>query len=303
MTDAFRPNILRHMLEIRLFDPHLATRAEWAAVHEFRRIRDKEDNPGEPIPDDAEFELLARQGLPSHENHCWYAWLGNEVAGVLSMNFRREGTADYDSHAPYLYTWGGVRTNRRRQYIATELLHPLLKLMRERNKSIATIEASGPEGNAFLTAIGAVLKHRHIESRAPFADMDWDLLGEWYEAAIPEGAPLHWEMYVDRVPRDRIERLIPQFDALAADMPIGELDSPRLRSELSAWLAHYEELDRHGGDHTMVMLMEGETIVAICEAIWDARIPDRVYQTMTAVARPWRGRGLAKGGRFRLRAK
>ena len=45
----------------------------------------------------------------------------------------------------------------------------------------------------------------------------------------------------------------------------------------------------------MVMLMEGETIVAICEAIWDARIPDRVYQTMTAVARPWRGRGLAKG--------
>jgi GNAT superfamily N-acetyltransferase len=60
-------------------------------------------------------------------------------------------------------------------------------------------------------------------------------------------------------------------------------------------LAWYDELDRHGGEHILVMLMEDDRIAAVCEASWDARFPDRVYQMLTAVARPWRGRGLAKG--------
>jgi hypothetical protein len=45
----------------------------------------------------------------------------------------------------------------------------------------------------------------------------------------------------------------------------------------------------------LVLLTEGDEIAAVCEASWDARFPDRVYQLLTAVARRWRGRGLAKG--------
>ena len=116
------------------------------------------------------------------------------------------------------------------------------------------------------------------------------MLARWRDAAIPKGAQLRWEIHADRVPRERIESLIPQFEALNADLPLGELDIPPIRSELPAWLAWYEELDRHGGDHTLIMLVEGDAIAAVSESAWDARYPDRVYQMLTAVARPWRGR-------------
>ena len=78
-------------------------------------------------------------------------------------------------------------------------------------------------------------------------------------------------------------------------MPLGELESPPVRTELPAWLAWYKELDRHGGEDLLVMLMEGDEIAAFCETAFDARFPNRVHQILTAVARPWRGRGLAKG--------
>lgn len=38
----------------------------------------------------------------------------------------------------------------------------------------------------------------------------------------------------------------------------------------------------------------------MCEGWWDARSPDHVSQYLTAVARPWRGRGLAKALKARM---
>jgi hypothetical protein len=59
-------------------------------------------------------------------------------------------------------------------------------------------------------------------------------------------------------------------------------------------------MDRRGGDHFLVLLRNGAEIAGICEAHWSARFPDRVYQELTGVARPWRGRGLAKGLKARM---
>jgi len=38
----------------------------------------------------------------------------------------------------------------------------------------------------------------------------------------------------------------------------------------------------------------------MCKSWWDARFPERVSQYLTAVSRPWRGRGLAKALKARL---
>jgi RimJ/RimL family protein N-acetyltransferase len=283
------------MIEIRPFDPGAARGTEWAAVHAFRRIRAEEDLPGEPVLDDAEFERELREVWPLYEFRRWYAWLGDEIVGVVGASFRRTGTADYEVHAPYVYGWCGVQAALRRRGVATKLLRPFLDFMRDRNKTIATFDTTNSDGDAFLAAIGAVLKLRQIENRAPFGAMDWAMLARWHDAAIPTDAPLRWEVHAGRVPRHRMEALIPQIAPLQADVPLDELDSPPIRHDLSAWLSWYDELNRHGGDHMLVLLTEGDEIAAVCEASWDARFPDRVYQLLTAVARRWRGRGLAKG--------
>lgn len=41
-------------------------------------------------------------------------------------------------------------------------------------------------------------------------------------------------------------------------------------------------------------LRPGDALLGDGEAAWDKRTPDIVYQQLTAVARPWRGRGLAR---------
>src|SRR5271170_7756507 len=161
------------MIEVRPFDPNSATPAEWAAVHVFRRARNEEDTPDEPLPEDAEFERQTRHRWPLYDSRRWHAWAGEEIAGIIGSTFRREGTADYNDYAAYLYGWCGVRTHQRRQGIATDLLRPLRNFMHERHKSVATFETSAPDGHAFLTAIGGALKHEQIESRAPAANVDW----------------------------------------------------------------------------------------------------------------------------------
>ena len=61
---------------------------------------------------------------------------------------------------------------------------------------------------------------------------------------------------------------------------------------MSCW---YETLDRVGGAHHLIVLRAPNASVAgLTEAMWDSRTPAVVYQQFTAVARPWRGRGLAK---------
>ena len=283
-------------MDILPFDPGSASPAEWAAFHAFRRARAEEDDPGDPVLSDAEFEHDACRRGPSWENRRVVAAASGEVVGSVGLGFRRQGTEDYAEFAPFLRVWGGVRRDWRRRGIGTALLRPVLAFMRERGKTVATLGADRPESHAFLTAIGAVQKQVEVENRLLFAGLNWDALMGW-EAAAPPG--LQWEVHAGRVPLDRLAALIPSFTALVGDAPTGELETPRNRYDLQGYVTGYQEADRHGSEHLLVMLMDGAEVAGMCEGWWDARLPDRVYQFLTAVARPWRGRGLAKALRAR----
>lgn len=283
------------MFEIRHFDPHAASAPEWAAFHRFRRARAEEDDPGEPIPADAEFEHDTRHAWPLFENRRHVALDGDAVVGVLGFAFRRAGTPDEAEFAAHAHAWGGVLRPCRRQGIATALLRPLLAFLDERGKTTVTMGARLPDGHAFLAAIGAVEKQRVVENRLAFGGLDWAELARWEAAAAPAGGALRWEIHAGRVPLERFAALMPQLTALFAEVPLGALDVPAPRYEMPGYLAYYEELDRHGSEHLLALLMEGETIAGMTEVGWDARHPERIYQMLTAVARPWRGQGLAKG--------
>ncbi len=279
------------------FDPGMAPPAEWAAFHAFRRARAEEDDPGEPVLSDAEFEHDTRRQWPSWENRRVVAVVAREIVGSVGLGFRRQGTEDYADFAPFLRVWGGVRRDRRRQGIGTALLRPVLAFMRERGKTVATLSVHQPEGYAFLSAIGAVQKQLEVENRLPLAGLDWIRLAGW-EAAVPPG--LQWEVHAGRVPIDRLAALIPTFTTLVGDAPMGDLESAPNRYDLQGYVTGYQEADRDGGEHLLVMLIDGDVVAGMCEGWWDARMPDRVYQFLTAVARSWRGQGLAKALKVRM---
>jgi len=89
--------------------------------------------------------------------------------------------------------------------------------------------------------------------------------------------------------------LLPVFTELFTDVPLGGLGTGPIRWEIDGYDLWYETLERVGGAHHLVLLRAPDgSVVGLSEALWDIRAPGIVRQQLTAVARPWRGRGLGR---------
>jgi GNAT superfamily N-acetyltransferase len=279
-----------------VFDPQRASEADWGNFLAYWRLRTEEDFPGDPIAPDADTRQNVQRPNPLYVFHRVLA-VGEhgEFIGSLSASFRREGTPEYEAFAPFLEAWGGVLRPHRRRGVAKALLRTLLALMEAHGKSVATIKAHLPEGYAFLQAIGAVEKHRTVENRMAFADLDWRALTRWRAEGFAPAHGLRAEVHAGRVPFERLATLMAPLSGLLNDAPTTNLERPPMRYDLEDFPPWYADMDRLGGDHFLVLLLDGDEVVAVCDAAWNQRFPDRMHQRLTAVARRWRGKGLAKG--------
>jgi GNAT superfamily N-acetyltransferase len=295
--------LVRHTLSqsfaIRPFDAETASPAAWAALQAFRRQRSVEDLPGEPMLSDADFEANVRRQWPLQQYHRFIAWHGEEIAGNLILGHRREGTPGAEDFADFVDLFGGVLNRFQRQGVGTALLPALAHFMRDSGRRVATARGvHRPESHAFFRAIGAEEKLSSVENRMDFAGLDWAELARWRARPAAAAPGLRWEIHAGRVPFERLAQLMAPFSRLINEQPLGTLDIPRMRYELSGYETWYAEMDQRGGEHFLVLLCnnddDGGEVAAVCDANWDARFPDRVYQALTAVAERWRGHGLAK---------
>lgn len=289
-------------LLIRSFDPAIASPEDWQRYHAYRRLRAREDAPEEPVQSDDEFEHDLHRRQPFVVHRRFIALCDGEIAGNLGVGMRREGTPEYASFAPFVDVWGGVRIASRRQGAARALLRPLLALMQAEDRHTATFRTRDDAGHAFLQAIGAAQKHRAVENRMPFDGIDWDALARWRAPVDAPDSGLRWEVHAGRVPESRLAELMAPFTALINEQPLGALELPRMRYELDGYDSWYAEMDRRGGEHFLVLLLDADGVAAMCDASWDARFPDRIYQQLTAVRHDRRGGGLAKAVKARMLA-
>lgn len=280
--------------EICLFDPQSASATEWAALHAYRRQRAAEEFPDVPLLGDADFEHEVQRQLPFTVNHRFLALQGGEIVGNTILAVRRAGTPGYDDHAPYVDVFGGVLKQHRRRGVGRALFANLHDFMHANAKSMASIKVLFPDGHGFLAATGARAKFRSVESHLALSDVPWALMAAWRDSVGTCGPHLCWEVHASRVPRERLAQLMAPFSRLINQQPLGELDMPPLRYELAAFESWYRELDTRGGEHYLILLNAGDQVAAVSDANWDARVPERVHQSFTAVAQPWRAKGLAK---------
>ncbi|WP_218508854.1 GNAT family N-acetyltransferase [Variovorax sp. dw_308] len=287
--------------ELRPFEPREASASQWQALHAFRRLRSQEDFPGEPVMSDADFESELRVIRPLVETRRVLAVHDDAIAGIMVLNYRRAGSPGSEDHAGYVDVAGGVAQALRRRGVGRALLAGLVDFMEVHGKHTATAKAHLPDSHVWMAGIGAICKLRMFENRSPFDRLDWEMLTRWARPAGLAAAGLHWEVHGGRVPMQTLAPLMDPFTELINDQPLGRLDIPRIRYEMKDYESWYADLDRRGGDHFLVLLRDGEQrVAAMCDATWDARFPDRLYQQLTAVARPWRGHGLAKAVKARM---
>lgn len=286
----------RHTVTTTVFDPQRASEADWDRFLAYWRLRSAEDHPGEPVQPDADRRREVLKTAPLYAFHRVLA-VGEhgEFIGSLSTSFRRPGTPGSEPFAPFIDAWGGVLLPHRRRGVASALLRTLLAQMEQHGKSIATIKAHMPGGHAFLRAIGASEKHRSVENRMRFDGLDWQELARWRTEGFAPAHGLRAEVHAGRVPHERLAALVGPMSSLFDDAPTSGLQRPPFRYDLEDFAPWYAEMDRRGGEHFLVLLLDGDELAAMCEASWNARYPDRMSQRLTAVSRKWRGKGLAKG--------
>ncbi len=279
--------------QIAAFDAGTASPETWTAFHAFRRVIAAELYPDDPVVSDAEREFEMRRTNPLGDSKRWLAFDGPDVVGSAGAGFRRPEAPHAEESAPFLWGWGSVVAGARRRGIGTLLLRQVHALMHAMDKSVLTLSAETDAGHGFLNHIGAAAKHSSVESRVRLDGLDWPCLRTWEDVAGDLG--LAWESYAGRVPREVLVSLFPTFAALASDMPLGSLEMPPIRYEIENYDQWYESLDRTEGVHHVILLREpGGAVVGVSEAEWDNQNPKSAYQMFTALARPWRGRGLAR---------
>jgi GNAT superfamily N-acetyltransferase len=281
-------------IEIRPFDPRTASRAEWTPYHAYRRQRAAEEFPDVPLFADSDFEHDAQRQLPFTVNHRFVAMRAGEIVGNMILAVRRAGTPGCEEYAPFVDVFGGVLKHQRRRGVGRALFAHLHDFMAASGRSLASIKVLFPDGHGFLAATGAQTKFRSVENHLALNDVPWAQLPAWRDHVESLRLPLRWETYAPRVPLARLAQLVTPFSRLINEQPLGELDMPPLRYELAAFESWYRELDARGGEHYLIVVNSGDEVAAVCDANWDARVPQRVHQSFTAVAAPWRGHGLAK---------
>lgn len=281
-------------IDIRPFDPDTASAIEWQALQAFRRTRAAEDFPGEPVLSDDQFANDVRRHWPLQHYRRFLAWHGEEIAGNLILGHRRKGTPGAEDFADFVDFFGGVRNCFQRQGVGRALLHVAENFMREDGRRIATAKVHRPQSHAFFQSIGAEEKLSTVENRLDFAGLDWAELARWRAHVATSAPELRWEIHAGRVPYARLAQLMAPFSRLINEQPLGTLDIPSMRYEVSGYETWYAQMDARGGEHYLALLCEGDALVAVCDASWDARFPDRAYQQLTAVDARWRGNGLAK---------
>ena len=288
------PTDSAHDITVSHFDPCAATEAEWARLNAYRKLRADEDFPGEPTLPDAEFVREVKTPHPLRESRRTLALRDGECVGNMILFYRRAGTEHFDEHAPFVDVWGGVSQRHRREGIGRLLMAELLAFMRQQSKTTASWKVHLPESHAFMAACGAEARLRSVQSRMPLGGLDWTELAHW-QARVAEATPsLEWEIHSGRLPFSRLAALDAPLSDLVNQQPLGSVSMPRMRYSLAGYERWYADMDTRGGEHFMVLLRQGDEVVAVCDANWDARFPERAYQELTAVAPSWRGKGLAK---------
>lgn len=286
--------VIPFSVSIQLFDPQVASPVEIDQYLKFTGLRNQEYWPGELQLSDAELLQHMLRDFPLTRVIRFVAVVGHQIVGHLMMDVLREGSEDYELRAPFVVVGAFVLKGFQGRGVAKALARTCLAYMDQHSKNMATIATSFAEGIDFLERLGARQTQEAVENRAPITGLNWAELHTWLSDPPLESLGLRWEIHLDRVPLDRLETLMDPFTVLLNESPMGTTEQPPIRFEYQAHLSWYQELDRRGGEHLVILLRDGDNIAAVSSGEWDPRFPLRFDQYLTGVNKPWRGQDLGK---------
>jgi GNAT superfamily N-acetyltransferase len=279
----------------QLVDANSASPDFWRRYHAFRRARQMESRPDDPIvPDEVEemrmrfpkeFEIVYRYEIES----------AGEMLSWFGCGTAKPGAPGYEKNRHLMGASWAVAREHRRHGIGGRWLPLVLELMDRHGCTLLTVGSEEESGHAFIKWMGAEPKLNDRESRLQLDEVDWNLVARWIAEGSARNPNTTLEIYDGRLPDEMLEDHARQLSRLLNTVPVEGLDIGEIVITPAVMAEWQERNDRAGQTVYTVLTREADgTISAITDVNWSRHVTPVVNQQFTGVTPEARGRGLGK---------
>ncbi|MDQ6880040.1 MAG: hypothetical protein M3082_20545 [Candidatus Dormibacteraeota bacterium] len=286
MTDDFSPAAVH---------PKTAPPDFWARYHAFRRLRDAERRPEDPVRPDDLVEKEMKRDDPFDIRYRYELVHEATLVSWFYASTSRPGSPGYESNKHILWLEVSVHPDHRRRGIAASWIPLVLELMDRHGCTTLSMGTEDEAGLAFLKWMGAEGKFSGAENRLDLSTVDWAMVREWAEAGPKRSPATKLEVYDGHLPEAMWEDYCPQLTAMLNTMPWEDMDHGDIvvtPAQLADW---FTRMDAQGmSDYTMLTREPDGTISGITDMQYSPYRANMIHQGFTGVRTDTRGRGLGK---------
>jgi mycothiol synthase len=267
----------------------------WRRYHEFRRVRQKDERPGDPVRPDEQEELRMKYETPFQFQHYYELSRDGLMLSWFGAQTVTPASPEYATNKHILWAGFYVRREHRRKGLGTSWLPVLAELLDRRGCTTASLGAEEESGHSFLKWAGAEARFTGAENRLKIADVDWDMVRRWVKDGEARSPSTKLEIYDGRLPESMWEEFAPQLSVMLNTIPMENLDIGDIVVTPDQMRDDYQRHELTGDLlHTVLAREPDRTISAITDVSWAPYRPTIAHQQFTGVLPAARGRGLGK---------
>jgi GNAT superfamily N-acetyltransferase len=276
-------------------DAETASRDFWARYHAYRRIRQAETRPDEPLKPDALVETGMKRNDPFNIVYRYEMVRDGEMVGWFEASTSSPASPEYDTNKHILWAHASVHRDHRRQGIGRKWIPLALDLMDRHGCTTLSMNTEEESGHSFLKWMGAEAKMGDLESRLEMSAVDWTMVSRWVADASKLSPTTKLEVYDGHLPEEMWEDYCPQFTTMLNTMPFEQLDIGDIIVTPPMLAEWYARRDIDGvKEHTMLTREPDGVISGITDMNYAPYRPKFIQQGFTGVRPDARGRGLGK---------
>lgn len=267
----------------------------WKRYHAYRRLRQNESRPDDPVrPDEVEESRLKRDN-PFDIQFQYEIARDGILLSWFAGSTSKPGAPGYDSNKHLFWADVYVRPDHRRQGIGASWVPLMLELVDAHGCRVAGITTEEPSGHGFLKWLGAKPKLVEAENRLKLADVDWTLVDRWIDEGPKRSPKTRLEVYEGHLPEAMWDDFAPQLTNMLKTIPFENLDVGEILVTPDHMREWYARLDISGEQQHTVLTREPDGVIsAVTDTTWTPHRPSIIEQRFTGVRRDARGRGLGK---------
>src|SRR5690242_19724454 len=276
-------------------DPRAAGRDFWSRYHELRRLQQTEMHPDDPLVPDDTIEAQMKRPNPFDEYRYFEISRGGEMLSWLATEHTLPANPEHETNKHLFWAAAYVRSEHRRQGIATRWLPVIARQMEEAGCSVLGMSADRDSAHEFMRWLGAEPKLSDIESRLKLADVDWDMMRRWVDEGRRRSPQTVLLIHDGELPVEMRAEFAAQRTELLNTMPLEDLDLGRIIVTPERMQEWYERMAIAGEVSHDVIAREPDGVIScMTDVTWAPYRRTLIHQQFTGVRPDARGRGIGK---------